>query len=154
VFWDVTPCGWLSGSTTPSPLKIKIPRPFETSGTTQQNSVTPQKTRINVCVFTIPEYCANPLQKSRHLYENEALKVRVPYMRRLFRYIITTDNKHATKATAVSPTKTYTPSRERERERDVDHLYYWHFAFRNECYHHNNNEEWQWAEGGKLRCQL
>ena len=37
-------------------------------------------------------------------------------MRSLFRDIITTDDKHAVKATAVSPTKTYTPSRERERD--------------------------------------
>jgi len=62
-------------------------------------------------------------KKPRHLYENEDLNVRVPYMRRsLFKYIITTDDKHAVKATAVSPTKTYTPSRERKGE--LDHLYY------------------------------
>ena len=132
VFWVVTPCGWVSGSTTLLPLNIKTPRPFETSRTTQQNSVTPQRTWTNVCVPAVPEYRTNPSQNPRHLYENEALNVRVPYVRSLFKYIITT---------AISPTKTYTPSRERERERDVDHLYYWHFAFRNECYHHSNNEE-------------
>jgi len=58
----------------------------------------------------------NPRTKPRHLYENETLNVRAPYMRSLFRDIITTDDKHAVKATAVSPTKTYTPSRERERD--------------------------------------
>ena len=63
VFWDVTPCGWVSGSTTPSPLKIKTPRPFETSGTTSQNSVTPLRTSVNVCVSAVPEYCTNPSQK-------------------------------------------------------------------------------------------